>query len=345
MSKVRKVSLAKLDEFFSAIAHSERLYLPVDTAAGAEYKEWAEGTKWSDALNTVRSAKDFFFPQTENLMDFKMHEKQIEIIDTRRETEDFVVFGVRACDARAFRVLDNVFLAEPVDTYYQNRREHGTIVTVACTRPVETCFCGTFDIDPANADGDVNAYKTEDALYLQAVTEKGEKLLETLASVTEEADEKPVEAQKALIKERMAKLPLANLRPDVFGKDKTSEFFNAPEWKELSESCLGCGTCTFICPTCQCYDIRDFNTGHGVKRFRCWDSCMYSDFTKMSAGQPRLTQMERFRQRFMHKLVYYPTNNDGLFSCVGCGRCMNRCPIQMNIVKVMKKLGGGKQNG
>ena len=114
MSKVRKVSLAKLDEFFSAIAHSERLYLPVDTAAGAEYKEWAEGTKWSDALNTVRSAKDFFFPQTENLMDFKMHEKQIEIIDTRKETEDFVVFGVRACDARAFRVLDNVFLAEPV---------------------------------------------------------------------------------------------------------------------------------------------------------------------------------------------------------------------------------------
>ena len=77
MSKVRKVSLARLDEFFSAIAHSERLYLPVDTAAGAEYKEWAEGTKWSDALNTVRSAKDFFFPQTENLMDFKMHEKQI----------------------------------------------------------------------------------------------------------------------------------------------------------------------------------------------------------------------------------------------------------------------------
>ena len=345
MSKVRKVSLAKLDEFFSAIAHSERLYLPVDTAAGAEYKEWAEGTKWSDALNTVRSAKDFFFPQTENLMDFKMQDKKIELIDTRRETEDFVVFGVRACDARAFRVLDNVFLAEPVDTYYQNRREHGTIVTVACTRPVETCFCGTFDIDPANADGDVNAYKTEDALYLEAKTEKGEKLLAALTAVTEEADEKPVEAQKALIKERMAKLPLANLRPDAFGKDKTSEFFNASEWKELSESCLGCGTCTFICPTCQCYDIRDFNTGHGVKRFRCWDSCMYSDFTKMSAGQPRLTQLERFRQRFMHKLVYYPTNNEGLFSCVGCGRCMNRCPIQMNIVKVMKKLGGGKQNG
>jgi hypothetical protein len=37
---------------------------------------------------------------------------------------------------------------------------------------------------------------------------------------------------------------------------------------------------------------------------------MYSDFTMMSAGQPRLTQKERFRQRFMHKLVYYPANNE-----------------------------------
>ena len=219
MSKVRKVSLAKLDEFFSAIAHSERLYLPVDTAAGAEYKEWAEGTKWSDALNTVRSAKDFFFPQTENLMDFKMQDKKIELIDTRRETEDFVVFGVRACDARAFRVLDNVFLAEPVDTYYQNRRKHGTIVTVACTRPVETCFCGTFDIDPANADGDVNAYKTEDALYLEAKTEKGEKLLAALTAVTEEADEKPAgSAEGHSSRSACAKLPLANLRPDAFGQ-------------------------------------------------------------------------------------------------------------------------------
>ena len=138
----------------------------------------------------------------------------------------------------------------------------------------------------------------------------------------------------------MEKLPLANLTTDGFGGDKTAALFDAPEWKTLSEACLGCGTCTFVCPTCQCYDVKDFDTGKGVIRFRCWDSCMYSDFTQMSAGQPRLTQVERFRQRFMHKLVYYPANNDGLFSCVGCGRCLAKCPISMNIVKVMKTMGG-----
>lgn len=341
---MRKLALDRLDTLFAAIAAEHTLYLPVDGKAGARFEKWEDGKVLSDALNTVRSPKDFFFPQTDNLMDFKTEGKKIEIIDTREECEDFVIFGVRACDVRAFEVLDRVFLAEPADSYYENRRKHGILVSLACNKPLETCFCGTFGIDAAAPEGDIVCHKTADALYLDAKTEKGEALLKALEAVTEDADAAPVEEQKAVIRERLAKLPLADLSADAFGAGKTDAFFDAPEWAELAESCLGCGTCTFVCPTCQCYDIKDFNTGHGVKRFRCWDSCMYSDFTKMSAGQPRLTQKERFRQRFMHKLVYYPTNNDGLFSCVGCGRCVAKCPIHMNIVKVMKKLGG-RANG
>ena len=341
---MRKISLDQLNRLFATIAGERTLYLPVDTENGAKYEKWDEGKTLAVALNTVRSPKDFFFPQTENLVDFKMEGKTIEIIDTREECEDFVVFGVRACDVKSFEILDRVFLSEPVDTYYKNRRDHGVIISMACTKPAETCFCKTFGIDAAAPEGDIVCYKTDDALYLEAKTEKGSALLATLESLTEESDTAAVEAQQAETRRRMEKLPLAGLSADAFGAGKTMEFFNAPEWKTLSESCLGCGTCTFVCPTCQCYDIKDFNTGNGVKRFRCWDSCMYSDFTKMAHGNPRLTQTERFRQRFMHKLVYYPSNNDGMYSCVGCGRCLAKCPINMNIVKVMKALGG-KENG
>ena len=112
--------------------------------------------------------------------------------------------------------------------------------------------------------------------------------------------------------------------------------FNSPVWEELYKPCLACGTCTFVCPTCQCYDIKDYDTGHGVQRYRCWDSCMYSDFTMKAHGNNRNSQMQRFRQRFMHKLVYYPVNNNGMFSCVGCGRCVEKCPSSLNIVKVIK---------
>ena len=340
---MRKCSLNNLDALFAAIAKNADLYLPVDNKDGrAEYTKWEEGVKMSDALNTARSPKDFFFPQSEDLMAFKTSGKTIEIIDTRKESDDFVLFGVKACDVKSLEVLDQVFLSDTEDSYYATKREHAIIVSMVCGRPTETCFCRTFGIDNTNPGGDVVCTKSDDAIYLEAVTEKGEKLLATLEGVTEacgDADAKAVADEKAKTDAIMARLPLANLSSDAFGAGKTDKYFDNPEWKKLSESCLGCGTCTFVCPTCQCYDIKDFNTGHGVIRFRCWDSCMYSDFTKMSAGQPRMTQVERFRQRFMHKLVYFPERY-GMFSCVGCGRCLSRCPISMNIVKVMKTIGG-----
>lgn len=339
---MRKCSVASLDLILKEIASANALYLPVDDKDGkAKFTKWEEGTQWSNALNTVKSPKEFFFPQTENLMEFKTSGKNIEIIDTRDENEDFVVFGVRACDVRSFDVLDQVFLyQDPIDTYYAARREHGVIISVACSRPTETCFCQTFGIDPSEPAGDISVWKSETELFWQSNTEKGEALLKKIEAYTEECSDDSADAEKEKISKIMKKLPLADLKADVFGAGNTQKYFDAPQWDELSESCLGCGTCTFVCPTCQCYDIKDFNTGNGVIRFRCWDSCMYSDFTKMSAGQPRLTQKERFRQRFMHKLVYYPERYNGLFSCVGCGRCVSKCPISMNIVKVMKTIGG-----
>ena len=338
-----KCSLDNIQNLFAEIAKEMELYIPVDNADGsASFAKWSEGVEWSNALNTTKSPKDFFFPQTEDLMKFKTQGKNIEIEDIREEGKDFVVFGVRACDVKSFDVLDNVFLTEPQDSFYAMKRKHGLIISVACTKPSETCFCQTFGIDAAEPAGDISAWKCDDALYLEPNTEKGKALVEKLGSVLEACDNDAVAAQKDKIKAIMNKLPLKNLKTDAFGGGKTQELFNNPAWDELSTACLGCGTCTFVCPTCQCYDIKDFNTGKGVIRYRCWDSCMYSEFTKMAHGNNRLTQKERFRQRFMHKLVYYPENNNGLFSCVGCGRCLAKCPISMNIVKVMKKIGGNK---
>ena len=337
---MRKCAKSDLSQVLAAVAAAQTLYLPVDGDNGAEYKTWEEGVTYSQALNTNRSAKDFFFPQTQDLVKFKTEGKTIDIIDIRKASEDFVVFGVRACDVKSIEVLDNVFLNEPVDSFYAERRAHATIVSMACTRPVETCFCGTFGIDAAAPEGDVVCHMTDDAVYFDAKTEKGEKFMALIEGVTVDCDTKAVEEQQAKTREILKKLPLANLTTEGFDPEKTMELFDRPEWATLSEACLGCGTCTFVCPTCQCYDIKDFNNGREITRFRCWDSCMYSDFTMMSAGQPRLTQKERFRQRFMHKLVYYPANNDGLCSCVGCGRCLAKCPISMNIAKVMKTIGG-----
>lgn len=341
-----KIPRTQIDSFFENVNKTQAIYLPVNQENGeADFKRWKKGLALSNALNTKRSAKDFFFPQTENLVEFKMEGKNIEVIDPRTEKEDFIIFGVRACDAKSFDILDRVFLVDPIDTYYKNRREHGTVITLCCNETAKTCFCSLFGINPAEPAGDVSAWNDDDAFYFEANTEKGKKFIELVSNFKEtseatKADSDSVNKIKEATKKLMQTQPFAKQNLSEFKEENLMKLFNDPAWAKLSQSCLGCGTCTFVCPTCQCYDIRDFDTGHGVKRFRCWDSCMYSDFTKMAAANPRLTQLERFRQRFMHKLVYYPAKNEGIYGCVGCGRCLNKCPISMNIVKVMKTLVG-----
>ncbi|MBQ3866268.1 MAG: 4Fe-4S dicluster domain-containing protein [Clostridia bacterium] len=338
---MKRIPLDRLPEFFRAVNEKRSLYLPVDGKSGAEFKRFAEGDVLSDATNTNRSAKDFFFPQTENMARFRLEEGRIDVQQEEIDPEEkIVVFGARACDVKSFEVLDRVFLMEPVDEFYKSRRERAVVVALACTRPEETCFCRTFGIDAADPAGDVSAWKTESEMLFRANTEKGEAFLEECAALLTDGGEDEAEKAKKESRAILDRLPLKDLPLEKWKKGAMMDFFNDPAWEELSRPCLGCGTCTFVCPTCQCFDIRDFDTGHGVRRYRCWDSCMYSDFTLMSAGQPRPTQVERFRQRFMHKLVYYPANNEGLFSCVGCGRCLKKCPVHANIVKVMKEVGG-----
>lgn len=335
---MKKISLASLPEFFKTLTNDYTVIAPVESADKVDFGVWSEdSTLRLDVLKTLKSAKGVFFPQVEDMVRFHMQGKNIDVQPVDVMNEDFVVFGVRACDAKSFEILDRVFLADPVDPFYAARREHGTVVTLACNEPEESCFCSNFDIDAADPAGDVTAWIKGDEIIFRANTDKGEKLVASLDDTNDS-----VEELQNSIREIIKKLPLANLDLTGFDGEHLMEKFDDPKWKELSAGCLGCGTCTFVCPTCQCYDVRDFKTKDGIQRYRCWDSCMYSDFTLMAHGTNRPTQVERFRQRFMHKLVYFPSNNDGIYSCVGCGRCLEKCPQGVNIVKVIKALGGDK---
>ena len=330
--------------------HQETSYFGDNRQAGqVNYKAWTPDAKVSlETLKTVKSPKDAFFPQSENLYTVQRDGKKLSIQPEALKEQNFVVFGMKACDIQGVKVLDNVFLSDPVDSFYAARREHGTIVAMACHEPEESCFCKVFGIDCAEPAADVATWMVDGELYWKALTDKGEALTKAVESLLTEADgtdAEKLETEKTAIRAIVEKLPYSDLSLEGWNGDALTEKFNSPVWEELYKPCLACGTCTFVCPTCQCYDIKDYDTGHGVQRYRCWDSCMYSDFTMMAHGNNRTSQMQRFRQRFMHKLVYYPANNNGMYSCVGCGRCVEKCPASLNIVKVIKafeKQGGDK---
>ena len=232
-----KISREKLNSVFEAISKDKELFLPIVKAGETNYGKYAEGVEVNlQALKTVKSAKDFFFPQSEDMMKFKVEGNKIEIKDIREAKKPFVIFGVRACDAKSFEVLDKVFLSDPVDTFYKARREAGIIVTLACNKPELSCFCSSFGIDASNPLGDVSCFMDDENAYFRANTEKGQELVKEFASLTQEDDGKKVEEIQASIKERIEKLPYAHLDLSRFKPENLNELFDLPEWKELSEA-------------------------------------------------------------------------------------------------------------
>ena len=157
-----KIAVENLPALFRKIAADQELYLPVKVSEQVNFKAWSEDAEVSlETLKTVKSPKDAFFPQSENLYTCKKDGKNISIEPQALKDQNFVVFGMRACDVQGVKVLDKVFLGDPVDTFYQARREHGTIVALACHEPEESCFCKVFGIDAADPEADVAAWIIE----------------------------------------------------------------------------------------------------------------------------------------------------------------------------------------
>lgn len=235
-----KIKRSNLKDFFDAVSAKMPLFIPLKNGEQVNYGCY-DGVKEFDldTLKTVKSPKDLFFPQSENMMKFRAEGKKIDIIDIRSEKEPFVLFGVKACDFKAFSVLDNVFLGEPVDTYYKARREAGIIFTLACGKPQESCFCTVFGIDATNPLGDATCWIDKDYLYVTANTEKGEQVLALAKEFTEKSDDKAVEKIKSETKAILEKLPFTHLDISRFKPENLNELFNLPVWNELSEDMLG----------------------------------------------------------------------------------------------------------
>lgn len=192
-----KIERKNLPAFFKAVADKMPLYLPIKTAGEVNFGYYTDGAEVDiDTLKTVKSPKGAFFPQSEDMMRFRIDGKNLTIEDIRSEKPDFVIFGVRACDYKAFSVLDNVFLGQPVDTYYKERRDAAIIFTLACGKPQESCFCPVFGIDATQPEGDVTCWLDENALYMQPNTEKGDKVLAVTRDLQQDGGDEQVEKSR-----------------------------------------------------------------------------------------------------------------------------------------------------
>jgi sulfhydrogenase subunit beta (sulfur reductase) len=273
------------------------------------------------------SAKDYLFPATEVLLRAEKQGNEVaqeEVLPDRKQ----VIFGLRPCDAHGAAAIDALFLRDPADAYYRHHRERTVLVGLACLQMWEGCFCTSVGGAPDDETHlDVLLREVEGGYAVKAVTEKGEALLGGLALKEQDGRvQKPVaDAEQVPVTEPARWRPL----------------FKDEIWMRHGERCLSCRICTYVCPACRCFDVVDrvVEQRAGVtriERIRVWDACTSPNYRRAAGGHnSRPTKTSRLRNRFYCKFCYYP-EDFGPLGCVGCGRCVVSCPVDIDIREVMR---------
>ena len=284
-----------------------------------------------DYRNSITSPKQLFLPRAEVVYEFDGQNFVNDAIPDQKR----VIFGIRPCDCRALTALDRVFDTEQVkDPFYVTRRQNTVLVAMACNDPLSSCFCTAVGGDPFGEEGaDVLLVDIGDSLLAKSVTDKGKEFLAIYDKFfsSDAGGNWDKQAKKARDKIK-AEFNFEDIKSDL--KDR----FENSIWETISQGCIGCGTCSYLCPSCYCFDLVDEKDSTGMKKVRTWDCCMFSLFTRHASGHnPRSVGSARLRQRIMHKFSYYPECY-GVNSCLGCGRCIRSCPVNLDIRQLIEKV-------
>jgi heterodisulfide reductase subunit C len=324
-----------LEAWLQAKSTDRDLFAPVEEDGVLLYKdvEQLEDIVW-DYFRPVKSFKEILFPQTEHLLLIEEKGGNIELTQ-KFSSKPTLIFGVRPCDARGALVLDRLLVeTKPEDPYYKARRKNTALVGIACEAMGETCFCTSVGVEPTDSNGmDVMLHAIKGGYLVEIVTEKGEKLFDGFS--------------------------LADTDEEIPGVDHQAEFSVPPQeiwktsfesrvWMDESERCLSCRICAYVCPTCRCFDVRDEhlpskNGADYSERVRCWDSCSGEAYRRIAGGHnPREAKADRLRNRMYCKL-HYIMEQSGMMACTGCGRCIDSCPVNIDITEIMGLITEGIQ--
>lgn len=289
--------------------------------------------------DSVLSAKSVLFPQTEKILFTTLDESQKDHHIMKRVTGDSAkraVLGIRPYDAKAIQLVKLNFDTDDYrDPYWCDAYEATTFVGVGINTPGPFDFSTSAGTGPFSEIGlDVLMADLDNAYLAKVLTDKGGAFM-TSCGFDTIADEKESQALFDILRKEAEKNISSHIDTGKL-KDKTVlELHEAPFWDDIAFACINCGTCTFVCPTCWCFDIQDEAKQKSASRFRNWDTCMSPLFTKHATGHnPRDSKTQRVRQRFMHKLKYFLDKYDQGIMCVGCGRCVKSCPVNIDIREV-----------
>lgn len=336
--------IVKTDDFHAflrrcaqeSLGNVQNVIVPVrapDAANGQHvFKRLTDETEfYLEGYRTVDPLKILFYLVREHVLnkDYK---------DKKR-----IIAGVKTCDLKSLDVLDKAMITDDwYDPSYKHWREHTYIISSDCTDLAETCHCTLVDGTPYALTGfDLNLSRLEDHYYISAGSPKGEELIDLLKKSNISFDEAKGDTEKLIKGNRqkiIQRLDNQNAQYARSGKYEYLKSGSLDAWHEESETCVGCGACTNICPTCYCLILNDESEGEVFKKVRSYDSCQYNGYARVAGGAtPRPKMDQRFKNRYLCKFLYMQSNFD-MLGCTGCGRCTETCPGKIDFRKVVKDL-------
>ena len=336
---------AGLEKFYAEVRKRHETYAPVESFGRYSYRSIGDSDRFfpKAPIEKSLSIKPLFLPQTSEVMRFRENRDGVQILPRREDplSGKKVVLGVKMCDAQGMQALDRVAGWDYIDGDYLKRRENAILVAVACDKAGKNCFCDSLDFDLEKSDAfDVLIFDGMGRkVLLKGVSQKGSRFLEEMReNLTDAPDTADGQIQDHFRKFRESSQRRMNY-PAVH--ESVKEKFEAPEFDDFAKVCIGCNTCSFICPTCHCFKVVDEKVKESGVRYKCYDACACSNFTLMAGGHnPRPEKRRRWRQRAMHKFVYYK-ERFGTNLCVGCGRCVSFCPVNIDIFDVVTRIEKG----
>jgi len=313
----------RLREILGSLLGKYRLVAPVREGSTLVYKEVnnVDDVVLGDDI-PYKSPKEFLFPQVEKIMTFSKDGE----LKPNEEAPETIIVGVKPCDLEALKVMTAVFTkGKYVDTYFERKLKNILLIGLGCKSEKPGCFCAERGINREYSSAcDIFLTDEGDSFTATVISDKGRDVLKDFD--LERKDRQETDQNES------SQAPVLDIDADE------NTLFNNTNGDGISEKCLGCGTCAFVCPTCHCFEFKDVVVKGEAIRYRCWDSCMYPKFTLHASGHnPRPSKKERYRQRVMHKYLYVK-QNFGYVACTGCGRCIRSCPVGMNIKSVVSEI-------
>jgi sulfhydrogenase subunit beta (sulfur reductase) len=334
----KKISKKDIASLLSLWSQQFTIFVPSIENGVATMAKWdgkdASFLDWY--RNTVIPPKASFLPTMEEMFHFQKDKEGYHIQLPPSDERKQLIFGVRPCDARALAVLDKIFERDYEDPYYLTRRKNAVLVGLGCTNPYESCFCTSLGISPAESN-DVDLMLTDigDEFLVEEITDKGKELIAKTIEVKKASEEEEARAKE--VKEAAYQKVTRKIDTKGIGDRLSACFDDQDYWEKVAAKCISCGICTLLCPTCYCFDINDELVRQQGTRFRSWDSCAFSLYTKMPMENPRAEKWKRVRNKVCHKYEFFPMTFD-VIACTGCGRCIRLCPVNWDITQTLESV-------